>query len=568
MSLLAVVLLNVAVQFMHLRLDLTQDKRHTLSTTTKQLCHSLNDHVEVVVYLQGSVNSGFMQLENATRNILKEMSLSGNLTYRFVNPNDLSDSQQQALIQSLQRHNLHPAAIYETAGNAQRSETIVYPFALVRKATPQNSSNLYSGKWVSLLENRRDLSGAENLNRSAESLEYKFALALRTLEQQQPDRILFLEGQGELPEQNTQDVQSLLAQHFDIYRGALTPESDCLNSFSAVIIADPQLPFSEADKYILDQYLMQGGSLLWLVNGVRFSEQVLEDEGFTPALALDVNLTDMLFRYGVRINPHLLQDLQCLSVPVDVSRNADQPQWQPMPWTYAPLLQSPPETWNLKPETWNLKPETWNPSPVTRNLSPVSATFCSDLTAVGDDPDIRHNILLASSQHSRITLVPGEVNLGEISQDPRLFNLSYLPVAMSLEGRFHSLFEHRLTPESVVQKGDKLTVSTQAKQIVVASGSVISNDLQQGQPLPAGYDRYSRMQFANRDFVLNSVLWLSGYADILSLRQKTIPLRMLNKTQLQSGLTLSVTLSLILPLLILAIAGVTVQLLRKHRYTS
>ena len=550
MSLLAVVLLNVAVQFMHLRLDLTQDKRHTLSTTTKQLCHSLNDHVEVVVYLQGSVNSGFMQLENATRNILKEMSLSGNLTYRFVNPNDLSDSQQQTLIQSLQRHNLHPAAIYETAGNAQRSETIVYPFALVRKATPKNSSNLSSGKWVSLLENRRDLSGAENLNRSAESLEYKFALALRTLEQQRPDRILFLEGQGELPEQNTQDVQSLLAQHFDIYRGSLTPESDCLNSFSAVIIADPQRSFSEADKYIIDQYLMQGGSLLWLVNGVRFSEQVLEDEGFTPALALDVNLTDMLFRYGVRINPHLLQDLQCLSVPVDVSRNADQPQWQPMPWTYAPLLQSS------------------NLSPVTANLSPVSATFCSDLTAVGDDPDIRHNVLLASSQNSRITLVPGEVNLGEISQDPRLFNLSYLPVAMSLEGRFHSLFEHRLTPESVVQKGDKLTVSTQAKQIVVASGSVISNDLQQGQPLPAGYDRYSRMQFANRDFVLNSVLWLSGYADILSLRQKTIPLRMLNKTQLQSGLTLSVTLSLILPLLILAIAGVTVQLVRKHRYTS
>lgn len=543
-------LLNVAVQFMHLRLDLTQDKRHTLSTTTKQLCHSLNDHVEVVVYLQGSVNSGFMQLENATRNILKEMSLSGNLTYRFVNPNDLSGSQQQALIQSLQRHNLHPAAIYETAGNAQRSETIVYPFALVRKANPQSSSNLSSGKWVSLLENRRDLSGAENLNRSAESLEYKFALALRTLEQQQPDRILFLEGQGELPEQNTQDVQSLLAQHFDIYRGSLTPESDCLNSFSAVIIADPQLPFSEADKYILDQYLMQGGSLLWLVNGVRFSEQVLEDEGFTPALALDVNLTDMLFRYGVRINPHLLQDLQCLSVPVDVSRDADQPQWQPMPWTYAPLLQSA------------------NLSPVTANLSPVSATFCSDLTAVGNDPDIRHNVLLASSQNSRITLVPGEVNLNEISQEPRLFNLSYLPVAMSLEGRFHSLFEHRLTPESVVQKGDKLTVSTQAKQIVVASGSVISNDLQQGQPLPAGYDRYSRMQFANRDFVLNSVLWLSGYTDILSLRQKTIPLRMLNKTQLQSGITLSVTLSLILPLLILAIAGVTVQLLRKHRYTS
>ena len=534
-------LANVLAQFTVLRIDLTADRRYTLSPDTKQLLRNLSGDTEVTLYLNGSFNSGFTRLSRSAVQLLNEMKAYTDLSISLVNPNKLSDSDRQALVASLARHNLHPTAIYETTGNGSRSETLVYPFALVR----------YQGReqFVSLLENRRDLSGAENLNHSAESLEYKFALCLRTLQNPERHRILFLEGQGELPEQNTKDVESLLAEHFDIYRGALNSHSDCLNPFSAVIVADPQTPFSEADKYVLDQYIMQGGSVLWLVNGVQFSEQVLEDEGFTPALALDLNLTDMLFRYGVRINNHLLQDLQCLSIPVDVSRNPDQPQWQPMPWTYAPLLL------------------TSNISPITANLSPVSATFCSDLSSVGDNPDLQSTILLASSDHATLIPVPGEVDLGDLNHDPRLFTLAYLPVAVSLDGIFPSVFEHRMIPESIEQHGEKLAQSCPARQIVVASGSVISNDLQQGQPLPAGYDRYSRIQFANRDFILNSVLWLTDYSDLLPLRQKIIPLRLLNKNRLNSGIALPVSLSLILPLLILALTGIIVQLVRKHKYT-
>ncbi|MBR1808357.1 MAG: gliding motility-associated ABC transporter substrate-binding protein GldG [Paludibacteraceae bacterium] len=534
-------LANLLAQLWVVRLDLTQDKRHTLSAETKQLCHNLNGDVEVAVYLQANVNSGFLRLASATRQLMQEMSVYGNIHYSFVNPNDLTDREKRALDESLLRHNLHPTAIYESADNQSRKETIVYPFALLKYGDRQ--------QWVSLLRNRRDLSGTENLNQSIETLEYTFSLALNSLMQFERRKVVFLEGQGELGEQNTQDVQTALAEYFDVYRGTLTEDADCLSPFSAVIIADPQQSFSEADKYIIDQYIMSGGRVLWLLNGVRFSEQVLQDEGFTPALSLDLNLTDLLFRYGVRINSRLLQDLQCISVPVDVSRNPDQPQWQPMPWTYAPLLL------------------TSSQSAVTCNLSPVLATFCSDLTTVGDDDNTEKTVLLATSANSRALPVPGEVNLGELRQDPALFNLSYLPVAVSLEGEFTSLFTHRMTPEGINLSSGKRTVSPRTKQIVVAAGSVIENDLQNGQPLPAGYDRYSHIQFANRDFILNSLLWLTDYSNLLALRKKEIPLRILNKKSLQNGIALPATLSIALPLLLLAITGVAVQLTRKRKYT-
>lgn len=535
-------LANVLAQFGVLRIDLTQDKHHTLSNTTKDLMQRLDGELLVQVYLSGDFNSGFMRLGNATRQLLAELSIYGNLRYDFSDPVKLSDEEHNELDNQLLRHGLHPTVIYETTANGIRQETLVYPFACVN----------YAGRrqWINLLENRRDLSGAENLNHSTEALEYKFALCLNNLTKPDRDKIVFLEGQGELPEQNTMDVQSALAEYFDVYRGAIISDVDCLDMFRAVIIADPQTRFSEQEKFVIDQYLMQGGSVLWFVNGVRFSEQVLQDEGYTPALALDVNLTDMLFRYGVRINNHLLQDMQCLSVPVDVSRQSDQPQWQPMPWHYAPLLL------------------TADNSPITNNLSPVVATFCSDLSLVGDDDGIDKNILLASSSAAKLLPVPSEVDLGELGQDPHTFTLSYLPVAISLEGNFSSLFAHRMSPEGINMTRAKLTESKRTRQIVVAAGSVVSNDLQQGQPLPAGYDRYSRTQFANRDFVVNSVLWLTDYNEVLNLRRKTMPLRLLNKNSLQKGISIPLVAGLGLPLLLLLCTGVIVVLVRKRKYAK
>ena len=212
---------------------------------------------------------------------------------------------------------------------------------------------------VQLLKNQRGLSGEENLNHSIENLEYAFVDAIRSLTQTKVEKIAFLEGHGELDERYVYDLTQALAQYYQIDRGTLGLQTGVLDAYKVVIIADPQTAFSETDKYILDQYLMQGGSILWVVNGVQFSDDYLSSEGMTPIVALDLNINDMLFRYGVRVNHGLVQDLQCLPVPVDVSQDESQPNWQPMPWTYAPLLL------------------TSQVSPITRNVAQVRATMAS-----------------------------------------------------------------------------------------------------------------------------------------------------------------------------------------------
>lgn len=535
-------LANVIAQLVVLRIDLTEDRRHTLSSDTRQLACQFSETMQVTVWLRGDVNSGFTTLSTAVKRLLRELDAYGNIQHEFRDPSALTAVELEALQKQLLMHNLHPTAVYESNTQGSTTETLVYPFAQLH----------YQGReqWVSLLQNRRDLSGAENINQSISSLEYRFALAMSSLLRSERGKVAFLEGHGELPEPNTKDVEMALSEHFDVYRGSVTTDADCLDGFSAVIVADPQLPFSEADKYVIDHYLMQGGSMLWLLNGVRFSEQVLQDEGYTPALALDLNLTDLLFRYGIRVNNRLLQDMQCLPVPVDVSRNPEQPQYQPMPWHYAPLL------------------FTSSLSPVTSNLSPVSAPFCSDLTAVGDTLAIRHTVLLATSEMSAAIPVPAEVNLSDLNADPRLFTLAHLPVAMSLEGEFSSLYAHRMIPEGITVSDSEKPLSGKAKQIVVGAGSIIRNDLQQGKPLPAGYDRYSRTQFANRDFIVNAVLWLSDDSHLLRLRQKTVRLRMLQTQAYDSNKAAVLCAVIMLPLLLLALTGIAVTQTRKRRYAA
>ncbi len=539
-SLLVLVLLNIVAHFFFFRIDLTDDKRYSLSTPTKTMLQSLDQEVHVTLFLAGELNAGFTRLQHATEEMLDELSLYGNLSWETITPNNLPQADQQALQQALAVQGLNPTAIYERSKNGSQSQTIVYPFALVQIDQKQI--------FVPLLQNNRSLSGAENLNHSIEGLEYTFVETIHTLAAAEMPRIAFLEGHGELPEEQTADIQMALSRYADVYRGTITDDATCLDGFSAVVIADPQLPFSERDKYILDQYIMRGGRVLWVVNGVRFSETILEDAGYTPAIPLDLNLTDMFFRYGVRVNAHLVQDLQCLPIPVDVSQDPQMPQYQAMPWTFAPLLL------------------TSGASPITRNVMQVSATFASDIDLVGDGANQQRDILLATGSASKLTPTPGEVNLMNLHINEQEFTHQLVPIAASIEGVFPSLFAHRMIPEGVIDTREKLPQSTQTKQVWVSCGSVIRNDWQNGQPLPVGYDRYSKVQFGNRDFLVNALLYLTDDTGLINLRQKTIPLRMLNEQRNTATLTMNQLISILLPLGLLAIVGVTTIYTRKKKY--
>ena len=531
--LVALVVINLLMSYIVCRWDMTDDKRYSISAPTKALLQDLDAPLTITLLLDGEMNAGFLRLQKATQELVEELGVYAAKGYQLLGaPEQLTTNGYG---------NLEPTVVHERTHKGQTAQTIIYPYAIVQY---HDRSQV-----VTLLKNQRGLSGEENLNHSIENLEFAFAEAIRSLTQDTIEKIAFLEGHGELDEHDVYDLTQQLAKYYQIDRGTLGTVSGVLDDYKAVIIADPQMPFSETDKYILDQYIMQGGRILWVVNGVRFSDDYLASEGYTPIIALDLNINDMLFRYGVRINHALVQDLQCLPVPVDVSHDPNQPNWQPMPWTFAPLLL------------------TSQVSPITRNVAQVTATMASAIDIVGEDDGIRKEVLLATSSASRLTSAPAKVDLS-MGGDGEGFNQAFVPVAVSLEGVFPSIYAHLLPPEEVTLTTPLLRESKPTRQIVVAAGSTIRNDWQQGQPLPLGYDRYTQMQFGNRDFMVNVVLHLTDDQGWLQLRQKEFTLRLINDQRARQTRIAAQVISIVIPLALLAIVGGAMLILRRKRYVK
>lgn len=520
-------ILCVILSFLSLfRWDLTDDKRYSLNEATKELVQSLDERVEVTIYLDGEFNSGFKRLRVATDELVEELDVYCSISRRYANGDELSQV------------GLTPTIVHERTKDGRTAQTSIWPYAMVT----------YKGRkaYVALLRNTRGLTGEENLNQSIENLEYAFAEAIHSLINMEPQRVAFLEGHNELSEREVYDISRSLSRYFQVDRGVLGTDASVLDAYKVVIIADPQKAFSETDKYILDQYLMHGGRILWVLNGIKLSEDALSKEGMTPVIPLDLNISDMLFRYGVRVNAALLQDVQCLPIPVNVSSDPQQPNYQPMPWYYAPLLLTSQQ------------------SPITRNVGQVSCTFASPIDAVGED-SIRKEILLATSTATRIIGTPAEVDLSDLQPDLTSFHYGYVPVAVALSGVFQSVFAHRLPPEEV-SKCQSVNVSQPTKQIIVASGSIIRNEWQHGEALPAGYDRYSGMQFGNRDFLTNAVLYLADDEGLINLRQKEVALRLINTERAYAHRSMIQIVSIVTPIVLLALVGIGVVIFRRRKY--
>ena len=523
------------LQVLPVRWDLTDDKRYSLSEASKNLLKLTDAPIEVTVLLDGDLNAGFRRLKKATEETIEEMAVYSDLKVS----NDFKDIKDSI--------GLTPIIIHEREQNGKTAQTTVYPYALMS----------YKGRRavVTLLKNTRGLSGEENLNASIEQLEFAFMEALHLLQETETPRVAILEGHNEPDEAHTYDLMTALSKYFQVDRGSIGVTDDGLqvtghelDGYKAVIIASPQTAFSEAERFVIDQYIMRGGAVLWAMDGVRFSEQVLQQEGFTPIVALDLGLTEQLFRYGVRVNPALVQDLQCLPIPVDVSTDPQQPNLQPMPWTYAPLLL------------------TSQGSPITRNMGQVMSTFVSPIDAVGGEDGIEKRVLLATSTASRVTATPGEVDLNDLNPDVTTFKYQYVPVAVSMEGAFSSAFAHRMVPDGVETNEPIRKSGVKTRQVVIGSGSVLVNELQKGQPLPMGYDRYSGVQFSNRDFVVNAILWLTDSEGLISLREKSVTLRLLNDHRAHEQRAKVQAISTISPVAILALIGGIVYIIRKRKY--
>ena len=532
-------LLNLLAYLFVIRVDMTDDKHYSLSEASIELLRKTEASIDITLFLQGDLNAGFERLQRATKETIEEMSVHSDIQF------SIEDLQSSYSKEEAERMGMRPIVIHEREQDGKTAQTTIYPYALIQ----------YKGKKavVALLKNTRGLSGEENLNASIEQMEFAFMEALSLLLQTETPRIAIIEGHGEPDETHTYDLMTALSRYFQVDRGQISGidsivDAHILDDYRAILILAPQTPFSDQERFIIDQYLMRGGSILWAIDGIRLSEEVLQQEGFTPIIPLDLGLSEMFFRYGIRINPALVQDIQCLPIPVNVSSDPEQPNLQPMPWTYAPLLL------------------TSQGSPITRNMGQVMSTFVSPIEAVGGEDGIEKRVLLATSTASCLTATPGKVDLNDMNPNIEQFKYQYIPIAVSLEGVFPSAYAHRMMPDGIASDEKIRKQSTPTRQIVIASGSIVINETQKGQVLPMGYDRYSGMQFSNRDMIVNCLLWLTDSEGLINLREKDITLRLLNDKRAHAERLTVQLISTISPIAILALVGGVVMIIRKRKY--
>lgn len=551
-ALFAIVLLNILASFFFFRIDLTSEKRFSLSDNTKKMMKSLDKPVNVIIYLDGDLNPGFLKLRKSTEELLQEMDVYANkdLTYEFVNPSvAATEKERNETYAKLEGRGLHATVVYDKDEEGKAVQKVVFPWAVIVYGNDSIP--------VRLLQNNPQFTGEENLNHSAENLEYVFADALRVRLQKSVDKVAFIEGHGELLAEDVYDASVALSKYFQVDRGVLGYDASVLDGYKAIIIAGPKAKFNEREKFIIDQYIMNGGRVLWMLDGVRLANDSLSTVGMSPAIPLDLNLSDQLFRYGVRVVPAILEDMQCVQVPMNVAKKGEQPQYEAMPFYYSPLLLASPE------------------SPVTKNIVEVKANFASGIDLnVSNGEDVKKSVLLATSNATHVEPTPTRIDLSSMydMDSKTYFNQHYMPVAALVEGTFSSIYTNRMAPDSVTTTRPFMAKSKNTRMIFVANSEIIRNDIvgTQANPqiVPLGYDRYTGREFGNRNFIVNSVLYLTDDEGWLQLRSREFKLRLLNKVEIIKNKTFFQVVNVILPVLLLLGFGAVNVVVRKRRYAK
>jgi ABC-2 type transport system permease protein len=532
------------------RIDLTSEKRYTLSEETKSILKNLDDVIYVKVYLEGDFPAGFKKLHNAIRETLDEFRVYArtNVQYEFINPSESSDANVRKNVQTeLYKKGLNPINIQSKDKEGGASEKIIFPGALIT----------YKGVEipVSFLKNNVSLSADENLNNSVQSIEYELIKSMFSLTNKSNAKIAFLEGQDELNEMEVADITRELSNYFQVDRGAINGKPGTLDAYKAIIVARPTKPFNEPDKFALDQYIMKGGKVLWLIDAVNVNADSLAN-GATFGLINELNINDQLFTYGVRINPNLVEDVQCGVLPVNTALSGNQPHWVPSPWFYYPLISPLVD------------------HPVTRSLNLIMAKYASQIDTLAVS-GIKKTYLLKTSDHTKLVNAPVYIRLEEIKQTPQRseFNLSSQPIAVLLEGKFPSVYRNR--PVKGMLPGAKNTFKAESvptKMIVIADGGLIANDVRmtaKGPMISAlGYDKYTRQTFGNKDFIVNAVNYLTDESGLISLRAKEFKLRVLDKSKIRNERLKWQLINTIVPVFLVLVFGIYYHYARKKRYST
>lgn len=538
---------NVLGNFFFTHLDLTEDKRFTLSEPTRELVRNLDAELYVNVLLAGEFNAGFKRLQRSVTEMLDDFkSQSGYITYTYTNPGEGSVEDINARRAELAKEGIVPTnlRIKTTEGT---EEKFIYPYAQIS----------YKGRTevIDLLDEEAvGRNPDEILNTSISQMEYKFANAIHKLETGVKEIVAFSYGHGELGERERADLVRSLRAYYEV--GTFNMDSAFVipPDVKTLIVAKPKAPFSDRDLFIMDQYLMNGGSILWLIDPLNVEFDSLKQQNSYVARDYPLNINDMLFKYGVRVNPDLVLDLQCSQIPlvIDAKGAIDL-----FPWYYFPIVIPNSD------------------HPLVRNLDGVNLYFPSSIDTIRTKTPVKKTVLLATSDHSKIQPNITRINFEILRYGDEIagsFDKKAIPVAMLLEGVFPSFFENRVTQE--MQDGLRQinqafkSQSVPTRMVVVSDGDVARNFINNktGAPLPLGRNPVDRVTYANKDFLINAIEYLRDDAGLIAARGREVKLRLLDTTKAQAEETKWTLINILGPLVLLGVFGFVFNWLRKRRY--
>lgn len=544
---LGVILLviNTVGQFIYKRFDLTSDKRYTLSETAINITQSINSPLVIDIFLEGNLPPEIKKLQDETKQLLEEYkNVNSNINYNFLNPLENENTEKDILL-ALAQEGITPITITRKEKGKQIQEVII-PWAIV-------SYNNLSVK-IPLLNSKLGASTEENINNSVQQLEYVFTDAFYKVSVPKQKKIAVLKGNGELEDIYVADLLKTVREKY--YLAPFTLDSvaeqpiktlEQLKQFDMILVAKPTIPFSDEEKLVLDQFVINGGKSLWLVEPVSMEmDSLYKNEGQAVATQKDLNLNDFFFKYGIRLNPQLVKDVMCAPISLATGQRGNNTQYAQFPWLFSPISYPAIE------------------HPIVNTIESIKFNFVSPIDTLTNS--IQKTILLQSSIYSTKVGLPKEITLSMVNERPAQseFNAGALPFGVLLEGSFSSVFKNRVLPfkyDSFKNEG------APAKMIVISDGDIIKNQLdKQGAPLELGYDKWTNMTFGNKDFLLNSINYLLDNNGLINIRSKKVLLPILDQEKVYEQYTKTQILTLGLPLAILIVFGIAFYYVRNKKY--
>jgi len=539
-----IILVNLLVARSYYRLDLTEEKRYTMKDQTRDILKNLDDNVYVEVFLEGELNAEFTRLKKAIDETLSEFRnySSNKIKYKFVDPAAaMSEKAKSEFMTDLAAKGIQPTNVIDTK-NGQRVEKLIFPGAMI------SYGGMETG--VMLLKGNKAATPGEEINQSIEGIEFELANAIEKLANTDRKRIGVVTGHGELDSLQIASFNNDLLDVYDVFKVTLKQVAP-LDVYHALVIAKPTRPFSDRDKFILDQYLMRGGKVMFLIDKLDASMDSASRENYF-ALPYNINLDDQLFKYGARINMDLIQDRSAAFYPVITGQIGGKPQVKLMEWPFFPLLNH------------------YADHPITRNLDAVITRFVSSIDTV-KAIGVKKTALLTTSQYARTLMAPVKVSVNDLRKRVAddAFSKPFIPVAYLLEGKFTSLFKNRFLPEGQ-SKDSFRDESEPTKIIVVADGDIARNEinLRSGQPRPLGFDPATNYTFANRDFLMNALAHLVDENGLIQARNKQVRIRPLDKEKIKNESLKWQLINLVFPILLLVAYGIGRAYWRNQKFAK